>query len=184
MRTLTITFLLLVSFLSTQAQELAGRKIIQGSLGLNFNSSDLVTRNSYNASVLYGKIRENNTYLAWGGAFSGATNKYDPTNEDNQNFQVGPAVEFGKFIPLVDRFYLAPQLGGSAQAALGDMKGVYINAYASPLRFLYHFSNNFMMSASFGSASLKFSRVEDITQFSLNGSLSNSTGFGVFYTFK
>lgn len=184
MKTLTFSFLLFFSFFNIHAQELAGRKIVQGSLGLNFNSSDFGSRNSYNATVLYGKIRENNTYLAWGGAFSGATNKNVPTNEDNQNFQVGPAAEFGKFIPLVDRFYLAPQLGGSAQAAFGSMKGVYINAYASPLRFLYHFSNNFMMSASFGSASLKFSRVEDITQFSLNGSLSNSTGFGVFYTFK
>lgn len=184
MRTLTITFLLLVSFLSTQAQDLAGRKIVQGSLGLSFNSSEIATRNNYNASVLYGKIRENNTYLAWGGTFTGATNKYDPTNEDNQNFQLGPAVEFGKFIPLVDRFYLAPQLGGSVQAAWGSMNGVYISAYASPLRFLYHFSNNFMMSASFGSAGLKFNRVGETTQFSLNGSLSNSTGFGVFYTFK
>lgn len=184
MRALAVTFLLLISFLNARSQELAGRKIIQGSFGLNINSFETTSRKNYSASLLYGKIRENNTYLAWGGSFNGATNKNVPNNEDNQNFQLGPAVEFGKFIPLVDRFYLAPQIGGSAQGAFGSMKGVYINAYASPLRFMYHFSNNFMMSASFGAAGLKFSRIEKTTQFSLSGSLTNSTGFGVFYTFK
>lgn len=184
MKTLTISFLLFLSFLSTQAQELSGRKIVQGSVGININSSEIQTQNSYNVSLLYGKIRENNTYLAWGGNFTGSTYRYDPGEVNNQTFQLGPAVEFGKFIPLVDRFYLAPNFGGTVQAAFGDSEGVYAGAYATPLRFMYHFSNNFMLSASLGSAGISFSRINKATQFSLNGSLTNSTGFGVFYTFK
>lgn len=184
MKTLTTSFLLLFSYLSIQAQELAGRKIIQGALRVSITSTDIQTNNAYNASLLYGEIRENNTYLAWGGSFSGNTQQYDDQNINNQSFQVGPAVEFGKFIPLVDRFYLAPSLGGTVLGNFGDTKGVYISANAYPLRFLYHFSNNFMLSASMGSAGISFSQISKITHFSLNGSLSNTSSFGVFYTFK
>ncbi|MBX2951525.1 MAG: hypothetical protein KF870_03405 [Leadbetterella sp.] len=182
MKTLAISFLLLISFLNTQAQELAGRKIIQGSVGINVNSGKIATNNTYNASLLYGKIRANNTYLAWGGSFTGSTQEYNDIT--NQTFQAGPAVEFGKFIPLVERFYLAPNFGGTAQAAFGDSKGVYIGAYATPLRFMYNFSNHFMLTASLGYAGVSFSRIAETTQFSLSGSLTNNTGFGVFYTFK
>ncbi|WP_367913899.1 hypothetical protein [Leadbetterella sp. DM7] len=182
MKTLTISFLLLVSCLSLQAQDLAGRKIIRGSLGINVNSGETATNNTYDASLLYGKIRANNTYLAWGGHFTGSTQEYN--NITNQTFRVGPAVEFGKFIPLVERFYLAPNFGGTAQAAFGDSKGVYIGAYVTPLRFMYNFSNHFMLTASLGYAGASFSRIAEITQFSLSGSLANNTSFGVFYTFK
>ncbi len=184
MKTLTISFLLFISFFSIQAQELAGRKIIQGSLAVNINSTEIQAVNSYGASVLYGKIRENNTYLAWGGTFTANTNRLDPSNINEQRFQVGPAVEFGKFISLVDRLYLAPNLGGAARAAFGKSEGVHVSAYATPLRFMYHFSNNFMLSASLGAASVSFSQIDKNTKIQLNGSLTNSTGFGVFYTFK
>jgi|GEM_PF-1260950 len=182
MKTLTISFLLLVSCLSLQAQDLAGRKIIQGSVGVNVTSGESPYQNNYSASLLYGKIRANNTYLAWGGSFSGYTTHYN--NSSTGYYRLGPAVEFGKFIPLVDRLYLSPYLGGSVQANFGDSEGVSAGAYASPLRFMYNFSNHFMLSANFGSASLTFNRISKVTQFTLNGSLTNYTGFGVFYTFK
>lgn len=182
MKTLTVSFLLLISFFSIQAQELAGRKIVQGSVGVNINSSETQTQNMYQASLLYGKIRGNNTYLAWGGSFTGSTSKYDEVN--NTYFKAGPSVEFGKFIPLVDRFYLAPYLGGTIQATFGDSEGVSLGAYASPLRFIYNFSNHFMLSASLGSASMSFHRISENTQFLLNGSLTNHSSFGVFYTFR
>ncbi len=184
MKTLHISFLLLLSCFATQAQDLAGRKIVQGSVGVTINSSETQTRSNYNASLLYGKIRENNTSLAWGGSFSGNTQHYESSSIDNKSFQLGPAVEFGKFIPLVERFYLAPTLGGTAQVAFGDTEGVSVGAYASPLRFMYHFSNHFMLSTSLGSAGINFSRLNKTTVFSLNGSLTNNASFGVFYTFK
>lgn len=82
MKTLTTSFLLLFSYLSIQAQELAGRKIIQGALRVSITSTDIQTNNAYNASLLYGKIRENNTYLAWGGSFSGNTQQYDDRSKE------------------------------------------------------------------------------------------------------
>ncbi|MCD8539455.1 MAG: hypothetical protein LRY55_06565 [Leadbetterella sp.] len=117
-----------------------------------------------------------------GRQFTGSTQ--ESNNISSQSFRLGPAVQFGKFIPLVDRFYLAPYIDGTLGAVFGDSKGVYLNASASPLRFMYNFSNHFMLSASLGSAGINFNRSDEVTNISLNGSLTNNTNFGVFYTFK
>lgn len=184
MRRVYFLLVLLIPALSVQAQDLAGRKIIQGSVKFDINSDAPANRktNYSTLSLKYGKIRENNTYLAWGGSllFTGST----VNNENTSQFRIGPSVEYGKFVPIIDRLYLAPNFGGNIRAILGNAEGVNLNVYASPLRFLYDLSNHFMISASLGSASLQFEQVHKSTRFLLDGSLSNNTGFGVFYTFK
>lgn len=182
MRRIYLLIILLISVLSVQAQDLAGRKIIQGSVRFNINSNEYSSTNSSTLSLKYGKIKENNTYLAWGGSllFNGST----INNENTSQFRIGPSVEYGKFVPIIDRLYLAPSFGGNIQAVLGNAEGISLNAYASPLRFLYDFSNHFMLSASLGSASLQFEQVHKTTRFLLDGSLTNNTSLGVFYTFK
>lgn len=177
-------FAFILTSLSAYAQDLAGRKIIQGSFSVNINSTKTSHLNSYDASLRFGKIKPNNTYIAWGGNFNGTSSDSEFNSVGVEQFKLGPSFDFGKFIPLVDRFYLAPHFGGTVQAVFGNSKGVAVGAYAVPLRFLYNFSNHFMFSASLGSANLNFSRIEKATNLSLNGSLNNNTGFGVFYTFK
>lgn len=186
MKKLILLFTLIISVLNVKAQELAGRKIIQGSINFTLISTEQQLNSIGNFGLSYGKIKENNSYIAWGGALSIHTSKLENSaqNLDYSQFQLGPTVEFGKFVSLVDRFYLAPYIGGAVQGIFGTASGIQLNAYATPLRFLYNFSNHFMLSATVGSASMQFQRTDLQTSFSLTGSLTNHTGFGVFYTFK
>lgn len=175
-----LTGLFLLFSLTTFGQDLAGRKIINGSLSANIISASSLTATSIGSSLLYGKIKSDNTYWAYGGSFYVVSNKIDNPNI----VMVGPAIERGKFVKIIDKLYLAPYIGGSAQGVFGDTQGFNINIYASPLRFMYPITNHFMISAGFGSASLLFNRIEGATIINLNGSLTNNTNFGVFYTFK
>ncbi len=172
-------FLLLFS-LNTLAQDLVGRKIINANLNLNAVFAEGTRNSSYSASVLFGKVKSNHTYLAFGAVLDNIfIQNYE---RDIVNF--GPAVEYGKFVKLVDKFYLAPVVGGSVQGVFGDTPGVRVNAYAVPIRVMYDFSNRFMLSASFGSANLNTILMKRYTSINLNGSLTNNSSFGVFYTFK
>lgn len=184
MKNCILLFTVMFAFSGVYAQDLAGRKIVQGSVSINMISGEGGSTNFYDISLRYGKIRENNTYLAWGGSFSGNTNTSTSNNIRFNQYLLGPSAEFGKFIPIVDKFYLAPYLGGTLQGAFGDEFGGRIAAYVVPIRFIYNLSNNFMLSSSFGSASMNFSKIGKNTQFSLSGNLTNNSGFGVFYTFK
>jgi hypothetical protein len=172
--------LFLLLSLTTFGQDLAGRKIINGSLSANIVNDNRNTIATIGSSFLYGKIKSDNTYWAYGGSINVLSNIADSPDM----VMVGPAIERGKFVKIIDKLYLAPYIGGSVKGVFGDVGGFYVNAYASPLRFMYHITNQFMISAGFGSASLQFNRLEGMTVFNLNGSLTNNTNFGVFYTFK
>ncbi len=178
------TFLLFALLLSTAsfAQDLAGRKIINGNVNLQLTDNEVYANTTYSLSLLAGKIKPNLSYLAWGASFSG--NHAKNLDDKTAYYSIGPAVEYGKFIPLVDRFYLAPTIGGTVRGTFGDMEGFGANVYATPLRFMYHFGQNFMLTGSFGAASASFSKLGKITNAGINASLNNQTSFGVYYTFK
>ncbi len=182
----TCGILLLISGTSI-AQELAGRKILNGSLNTQLVTNDQFTQLSFSSSLLLGKIKEDNSYWAYGGKVYVQTlnPEGDPgSSNDTRSFGIGPAVERGKFVRIIDKLYIAPYAGGSVQGVFGDFTGANLFVYASPLRFMYQLTNNFLVSASFGSASLDASRIEKTTRLSVNASFQNNTGFGVFYTFK
>lgn len=166
---------------SLSAQDLVGRKIISGSVNVSVIAPGVDQSHIVNiaSSVLTGKIKENLTYWAWGGNFSIAS------SSPNDIITVGPSVERGKFILLVDKLYLAPYLGGNISGTFaGNTGGIQVGAYASPLRFMYHLKENFLISAGFGAAGLSYSNISGSQIFSLNASLTNHSSFGVFYTFK
>lgn len=166
--------------LTTTAQDLVGRKIVNANLYLNAVFSEGSNNSSYSASVLFGKVKPNNTYLAFGAVLDNTFIQ----NYQNDMVNFGPAVEYGKFAKLVDKFYIAPVVGGSIQGVFGGTPGVKANIYAIPVRIMYDFSNHFMLSASFGSVNLSTISVKRYTNINLSGSLTNNSSFGVFYTFK
>jgi hypothetical protein len=178
----TFCFILLYfSFHFANAQDLAGRKIVNGNLsaqiisqGKNYGSTTTI-----NTSLLFGKIKKDNTYWAFGGNFS-----IIPSSSVNNYISVGPSIERGKFVPLIDKLYLAPYLGGSAAGVFGDLTGVNLHLYASPIRFMYHFKENLMFTAGFGLANIDYSNIGSVSILSINASLNNNSGFGIFYTFE
>jgi hypothetical protein len=178
------TFLLFALLFSTAtfAQDLAGRKIINGNVNMQLMDNEVYGNTNYSLSLLAGKIKPNLSYLAWGASFAGNHSKN--VDQKTAYFSVGPAVEYGKFIPLVDRFYLAPTVGGTVTGTFGDAEGFGARVYATPLRFMYHFGQNFMLTGSFGAASANYSKLGKITNANINASLNNQTSFGVYYTFK
>ncbi|TDB62380.1 hypothetical protein [Arundinibacter roseus] len=181
----TIGVLLLISGASF-GQELAGRKILNGSFYTQFNSNDQIShsRLALSSNLLLGKIKEDNSYWAFGGSVYVQSEDAPDFNINTNRFGIGPAVERGKFVRIIDKLYIAPYAGGSVQGVFGDVTGANLSVYASPLRFMYQLTNHFLVSASFGSATLEASRIEKTTQITVNASFQNNTGFGVFYTFK
>lgn len=183
-----LSFLTLLSF-NCFSQDLVGRRIINGNLNFNFVSVQDINQNSFtsNLGLLYGTIKKDNTYLALGGVIglsNYTTNNGQFVRYTNAQIQVGPSVGYGKFIPLVNKFYYAPSLSGNISGYFGDSNGVGANISVSPLRFMYHFAENFMLTAELGSAGLTFQQINNTTILNLSSSIANSTGIGVFYTFK
>lgn len=171
-------FLFTVS-LSCFGQNLAGKKIISGSMSASFIGTSDLNVLSFGGSFLYGKVKESSAYWAFGGSAGVVLN-----SQEGQNiYSFGPAIERGKFVQLVDKLYLSPHVGGSVQAMVGDIRGVSVGMYASPLRLMYQVSDTFLLSATFGSANVQFRRVGSATIFTVNGSLTNGSGIGAFYTF-
>lgn len=118
-------------------------------------------------------------------AFGAVLDNMNIQNSDNSLVNFDPAVEYGKFVKLIDKFYMAPPvMGGSIQGVFGDVPGIKTDIYAIPIRVMYDFSNHFMLSASFGSVNLSTISVQGFTNINLSGSLTNNSSFGVFYTFK
>jgi len=85
---------------------------------------------------------------------------------------------------LVDKLYLVPSFGGSFGVNIGEVSGLNLNVFAAPLNFMYHVTENLLLSAGFGRATFNYNKTEDFQSFTLNGSLTNNAAFGVFYTFK
>jgi len=179
-RILCSAFFLLLFTITTSAQDLVGRKIVNANLYLNAVFADGSRNSSYTGSVLFGKVKSDNTYLAFGAVLDNMFIQ----NYENDMVNFGPAIEYGKFVKLVDKFYIAPVVGGSIQGVFGDTPGVKANIYAVPIRIMYDFTNHFMLSASFGSVNLSTISVKRFTNINLSGSLTNNSSFGVFYTFK
>jgi hypothetical protein len=179
---------ILFLFISTicNAQDLVGRKIINGNLNANFFISPNFKSYTFSTTFLYGKIKPNLTYTAFGGVIQTIPVGKDELSGEliNQTF-VGPEFQKGKFIKIIDKLYLAPYFGGSAVMGfmLGEIGG-RVSVEAVPVRFMYQCTDKFMLSASFGSANLSAQHLAEITQINVSGSLSNDSGFGVFYTFK
>lgn len=186
MKHLILILLASVICFSVQGQDeepqLAGRKIITGSFNGNFRDQENFSQTNINTNILVGKIRENNTYLAFGGNFSYSS--VDNNGAQNSTGLIGPAIESGKFVKLVDKLYLAPRIGGSIGFAFGDNSGFAANFYVSPVRFMYHFTDRFFLTAGFGGASANFNNTNDATSLNITGSLANSGSIGAFFTFK
>jgi hypothetical protein len=183
-KSLLIAALMLLATLSN-AQDLAGRKIINGNLGMTLLFGNGNSTIGLNADLLYGKIKPNLTYMAFGGTVQSIPSGTDINGKTINLTSVGPSIQKGKFIKILDKLYLAPYIGGNASIVfVADEIGGKISAEAVPIRFMYHFTDKFMLSASFGSASFNAQHVSQITAINLSGSLSNNSGFGVFYTFK
>lgn len=133
---------------------------------------------SFGGSFLYRKVKETSAYWAFGGSAGFVFN-----SQEGQNiYSFGPTIEGGKFVQLVDKLCLSPHVGGSVQAMVGDVRGVSVGMYASPLRLMYQISDTFLLSATFGSANLQFRQLGNATIFTVNGSLTNGSGIGAFYT--
>lgn len=215
MKNLTFTIVLLVGTCSSiLSQSLAGKRIINGNFSLylqNFNvkpkqtstqtaTSDRVT--NFRVSFITGKIKENNTYVAYG-LTAGVENSVNEANttQHRKNLQLGPQIGMGKFVKVFDQFYYSPNMNFSLGVNSGSSKydnatatswGLFANASASPISFLYQFNNNFLLSAGFGSIALNYtssytsSDSEKRTYHNLNLSagLNNFSGISVFYLFK
>ncbi|MFT5885264.1 MAG: hypothetical protein ACI9IP_001724 [Arcticibacterium sp.] len=97
---------------------------------------------------------------------------------------MGPSIERGKFVPLIDKLYLAPYFGGSVSGIFGDSNGINLSLYASPIRFMFYFKENLMFTAGFGLANINYSNISSISTLSVNASLNNNSGFVIFYTFE
>lgn len=161
---------------------IAGRKIITGSFNGNFRDQDNFNQSNINTSILIGKIKDNNTYIAFGGNFNYSS--VDNNGIDNSTGLIGPAIESGKFVKLIDKLYLAPRIGGSFGVSIGDTSGFSANFYATPLRFMYNFTDKFFLTAGFAGAFVNFSNIDDVTNVNINGSLGNTASIGAFFTFK
>jgi hypothetical protein len=185
---LVLVSVLLIFCSKVFCQDLVGRKIINGSI----NTTLVFQNNNYysnfadvNVFLLYGKIKEDNTYWSFGGSL----NVSSANNNESSSTMIGPSFERGKFVKIIDKLYLAPYLGGTVQAIIGtngrtDSNGINLEFYASPLRFMYQLNDKFLLTAGFGRAEVGLNAKGSTTVISLNGSLNNNSGFGVFYTFK
>ena len=186
MKNLILILLTSIICFSVQGQneepELSGRKIITGSFNGSFRDQDNFNQSNINTNILIGKIRENNTYIAFGGNLTYSS--VEANDVESTSGLVGPAIESGKFIKLVDKLYLAPRIGGSLGIAFGDSSGFSANFYFSPVRFMYHFTDRFFLTAGFGGASASFINNDDFSSLNITGSLSNTGSIGAFFTFK
>ncbi|MGR3811846.1 hypothetical protein [Jiulongibacter sp. NS-SX5] len=179
MKSYSILLFIFLSSFQVFSQDLAGRRIINGSLNFNhLNSFDQSPVTNLQLNILTGKIASDNTYWAFGGNIIVDPSPY------NYNISLGPVIERGKFISLIDDLYLAPYLGGRVNGLFGEIEGAELAVYAVPIRLNYLLKEHFMISASFGSVNALINLNNYYQQYSLNASLSNNGSFGIFYTFK
>ena len=180
MKKIIFTFALFcLSFTALFAQEFVGKRILSGNLSMNltgntsspnFSSSNL----SLNISFLTGKIRENNTYTAYGFNF-GTVSSTSPLSSGgvfkdytNSTYTVGPVIQFGKFVKVFDKFYFAPNTTIGASYIFGSndtpttkrsSSGFNSRLNVSPLNFVYQLQNNFLLSMNLGSFGINYSYI-------------------------
>lgn len=185
MKKLAVVVLLFVTYASF-GQDLVGRKIINGNVYLNLTSISQNSFYDFNTSFLGGKIKSDLSYWAFGGQVIGRSNGIQ---NNPQNYTgIGPAVQRGKFINLIDKLYLAPYGGANLSLLFGTgskfSKGINFGAAIVPIRFMYNFNEKFLLAASFGELALNLKQFNGEVNVILNGNLNNSSSIGVFYTFK
>lgn len=195
-----------ISFLS--AQDLEGKKIYSGNISLSFTNdhydsklSSATLTNSYlnsNFSFLTGRIKKNNSYIAYGITLGVRNQKEDENNF--KQYSLGPMVQLGKFVKVFNQFYIAPKSTFSLAGVWGSninnglessISGATAGVNLSPLNFVYQVKNNLMLNLSLGQLDLTYSYFhatnDNYTQNSHNlnvtGNISNYTGFGVLYLF-
>ena len=216
MKKIVITFAFFaLSFTSIFSQNLAGKRIISGNLSLNLaslsnepkNSTAGSTTNSnfaLGATFLSGKVRENNTYTAYGFNVNITSSGSDGNRATkSQSYSLGPAIQFGKFIKVFDQFYFAPNSNFGVLGSFGsstitgspnsdsDLSGFGLRANISPLNFIYQVKDNLLLSMNLGSAGINYAYNRTSNQNSNNtisnlnvyGSVSNFSGIGAYYLF-
>jgi hypothetical protein len=223
MKKIIFTFALFCfAFASLFSQEFAGKRIYSGNLSLNLTGSTVSsqvnqTNLTLNSTFLTGKIRENNTYTAVGFNF-GITSSQNPqqsgfgvNNYSNSSYNIGPAIQFGKFVKVFDKFYFAPNttlgasyIGGSSETPTSkrSLSGFSGRLNVSPLNFVYQVQNNFLLSMNLGNFGINYSYIgskrdntntfgtitntnndTSIYDLSVFGSLTNFSGIGAYYLF-
>ena len=222
MKKIIFTFVLFCTiFTSLFAQEFVGKRIYNGNLSMNLtgetlpsqlNRTDLI----FNSTFLTGKIRDNNTYTAFGFNF-GIMSSQDPqssstavNNFSNSTFNIGPVIQFGKFVKVFDKFYFAPNttigtsyIFGSTETPTSDRSrsGFSGRVNIAPLNFVYQIQNNFLLSMNLGGFGINYSYIgtsqnnknpfgttlnnnqTSVYNLSIFGNITNNSGIGAYYLF-
>jgi hypothetical protein len=162
------------------SQNFAGKRIYNGNLTLNLIGGSTSTQASqsvlsFNSTFLTGKIRENDTYTAFGFNF-GINSTVDsrqsvagiPNENTYSSYSLGPAIQAGKFVKVFDKFYFAPNTSigvsyifGSSESpttsnSIGGFNG-RINV--SALNFVYQIQNNLLLSMNLGGFGIAYNYV-------------------------
>ncbi len=212
MKKIIITFTLFcLSVPSLFAQEFAGKRIYNGNFSMLLNgssSSPSFSSSNFtlNTSFLTGKIRENNTYTAYGFNF-GVTSSTTPSNSGgilkdytNSTYTIGPVIQFGKFVKVFDQFYFAPNatfnvsgVFGSTESpnSTGKIGGFGVGLNVSPLNFVYQVKENFLLSIGVGRIGIDYiTRTTTVNNndsrnyfLSVNGNITNFSTLGAYYLF-
>ncbi len=203
------------------AQDFAGKRIYNGNLSLNLSGQTLSPSTSrtnliLNATFLTGKIRDNNTYTAFGFNFGVVSSKDSQSSttsfnkNSNSTFNIGPAIQFGKFVKVFDKFYFAPNTTLGASYIFGSIESQTTNRSSSgfsgrinisPLNFVYQIQNNFLLSMNLGGFGINYSYIgtsqnnpnssgttlnssdTNVYDLSVFGNITNNTGIGAYYLF-
>jgi hypothetical protein len=210
-----IFYLSLAVLGSTQtfSQDLAGKRILNANTSVRFTNTNQQNttgstinsaKESYSLVSLNfgsGRISAKNTYRTLGFRlnFEGSQNVI--AAQKRRDLSIGPQVSFGKFVKLLDKLYYSPSISLSAEGRLSTSTssaiesngwGLGAGITATPINFVYHFKENFLFTAGFGSAGFSYNYLhsKDETSkrnthgVSLSGGLNNFSGIGVFYLFK
>lgn len=215
------TFALFCSSLTSLfAQEFAGKRIYNGNLSLNLSGATTAPQISrtnliLNSTFLTGKIRTNNTYTAFGfnlgiqSSQNPQSSGFGVNNYSNSTYNIGPAIQFGKFVKVFDQFYFAPNTTLGASYIFGSsetptskrsLNGFSGRINVSPLNFVYQVQNNFLLSMNLGSFGINYSYIgskpdgvflgtgtnnsdTSVYDLSVYGSITNFSGIGAYYLF-
>ena len=93
------TAIMFFSSIATFGQDLSGRKILNGALTTSIISVSGQTSTNFGSNLLVGKIKSDNTYWAYGGRVNIASN----FRGSPDIVMIGPAIERGKFVKIVDK---------------------------------------------------------------------------------
>ena len=220
-KTLFTFFLFCLSFTPLFSQNFAGKRITNGNLSVNLQGSTVSpsldkTDLNLNFTFLTGKIKENNTYTAFGfnlGIISSQNPQSSGTGINiysNSTYNIGPAIQFGKFVKVFDQFYFAPNTTLGASYIFGssetpsskrDLSGFSGRLNIAPLSFVYKVQSNFLLSMNLGGFGVNYSYIgssqdntnpfgttlnsndTSVYNLSIFGSVTNFSGIGAYYLF-